>query len=201
MDGKRTLDVVLATTALVMTSPLLALSAVAVKLDSRGPAIYRGVRVGRNAREFHIFKLRTMKVDADRVGPPITVADDGRITCVGRVLRRTKLDELPQLWNVVVGDMSLVGPRPEHPDFVRQYTPEQMEVLSVRPGVTGPAAMQFADEGQLLKGDAQSAYLTVVMPQKLRLDLDYVRDHSVAGDLRILLRTGLFVIRRTLRLA
>lgn len=196
---KRALDVVLAAGALVMSSPLIGLSALAVKLDSPGPAIYRGLRVGRGGREFHIYKLRTMTLGADQQGPAITVAQDGRVTRIGRLLRRSKLDELPQLWNVVLGDMSLVGPRPEHPDYVKHYTPEQKEVLSVRPGMTGPAAMQFADEERLLLGDAQSTYITHVMPQKLELDLDYVRHRSLLGDLRILVETGLFVLRRIFR--
>lgn len=196
MDAKRAIDAVLAGTALVMTSPLIALSALAVKIDSRGPAIYRGVRVGRDGREFNIYKLRTMRTGADRQGPAITVSGDDRITRVGRLLRGIRFDELPQLWNVVVGDMSLVGPRPEHPEYVKQYTAEQREVLTVRPGITGTTAIRFADEGKLLTDDAQSSYVSVVMPQKLALDLDYVRHRTLAGDFRILGETVLFVIRR-----
>ncbi len=147
---KRTFDVAGALIGLVVTSPFVLLAAVAVKLESPGPAFYRGARVGLDGRPFNVIKLRSMRVGADREGPSVTVAADPRVTRVGRVLRRSKVDELPQLINVVRGDMSLVGPRPEHPDYVRLFTPEQKAVLSVRPGITGPAAIAYIDEEALL---------------------------------------------------
>jgi len=201
MDAKRALDVAVAGPALLLISPLIGLFTLLVKAESPGPGIYSGLRVGRDGREFHIYKIRTMLADADRTGPAITVSEDRRVTRVGGFLRRTKMDELPQLWNVLAGDMSLVGPRPEHPEYVRQYTPEQREVLAVRPGITGPAVLQFVDEAALLTGDAQKTYVTVVMPRKLELDLEYVRNHSFARDLNILVKTAGLVARRALRLA
>jgi len=133
---KRAFDVVAASLGLAMTSPLIVAAAIAVKLESKGPAFYSGPRVGRDGRVFKIHKLRTMRAGADATGPAVTAADDVRVTALGRWLRWTKADELPQLLNVVKGEMSLVGPRPEHPDFVRHYTPEQRRLLSVRPGLT-----------------------------------------------------------------
>src|SRR5436309_3930814 len=133
---KRAFDLAIAIPALVLVSPVIGVAALAVRLDSRGSAFYRGERIGLEGRPFRILKLRSMAPGADRVGPAVTIAGDPRITRVGRVLRRTRLDELPQLWNVIRGDMSLVGPRPEHPDYVRLYTPEQRRVLTVRPGIT-----------------------------------------------------------------
>src|SRR5450759_1572319 len=122
---KRAIDLTLAIPGLILVSPLIAVAAAAVKLESRGPAFYHGLRMGRDGREFRIVKLRSMSAGADRIGPAVTSADDLRITRVGRVLRRTRLDELPQLWNVIWGEMSLVGPRPEYPEYVKLYTPEQ----------------------------------------------------------------------------
>jgi lipopolysaccharide/colanic/teichoic acid biosynthesis glycosyltransferase len=195
---KRLLDVAVAGVALAITSPVLAASAIAVKLESPGPAIYRGKRAGKDGKEFHILKLRTMRVDPS--GPGVTAGDDPRITRVGRFLRRTKIDELPQLWNVLKGDMSLVGPRPEDPKYVAHYTPEQRQVLSVQPGITGPTALAFIDEEDLLRGgDPEVTYVEKLMPRKLAVDLDYVRGHSFAGDLRILARTALAVARRPFR--
>jgi lipopolysaccharide/colanic/teichoic acid biosynthesis glycosyltransferase len=194
---KRTFDVVVATVGLVVTSPLVALGAVAVKLESPGPAFYRSARVGRGGQPFDMYKLRTMRVNADREGPAVTGARDPRVTSVGRFLRRTKMDELPQLLNVLLGDMSLVGPRPEAPDFVRYYTPEQQRVLSVRPGMTGPAAIAYIDEEQMLgETDAEARYIKSVMPQKLAIDLEYMQSSSFAGDLKILARTIWLIVRR-----
>jgi lipopolysaccharide/colanic/teichoic acid biosynthesis glycosyltransferase len=194
---KRAIDLTLAIPGLILVSPLLAVAAVAIKLESPGPGLYRGVRVGRDGRQFRIVKLRSMSAGADQSGPAVTRAGDPRITRVGRFLRRTKLDELPQLWNVIRGDMSLVGPRPEHPDYVRLYTPDQRRVLSVRPGITSQTSLTFHDEERMLaeKG-GQSAYAEVLLPQKLALDLEYVEHRSVGGDLRILGQTFVFALSR-----
>ena len=183
---KRAFDFVVALIGTVLTSPIVLVCAIAVKLDSPGPALYHGVRVGRGGKEFRIHKLRTMRAAAGR---SVTAADDPRITRVGRALRRTKLDELPQLWNVAVGEMSLVGPRPEDPAFVARYTPEQRALLAVRPGITGPAALAFLDEEALLAGRDESAYVDDVMPRKLALELDYLKRATFASDLAILLKT------------
>src|SRR6266446_3036452 len=169
---KRGFDLLVALLGLVVTSPIVAVAAVAARLDSPGPAFYSGPRVGRNGAVFRIHKLRTMAAGAEVRGPAVTAGDDPRITRVGRVLRRTKLDELPQLLNVVKGEMSLVGPRPEHPAYVEGYTAEQRRLLSVRPGMTGPAALAFIDEEETLRGlNPEDRYVTDVMPQKLALEL------------------------------
>lgn len=196
---KRLIDLVVSGAALVMTSPILLAAAIAVKVETPGPALYSGRRVGKDGRTFRIYKLRTMLPGADQLGPAVTAGDDSRITTVGRFLRRTKIDELPQLLNVLKGEMSLVGPRPEHPEFVARYTPDQRRVLTIRPGMTGPAALAFVDEEELLRGaDPEAAYLANVLPQKLAVDLEYVESASVPGDLRILGRTLLVVARRVL---
>lgn len=185
---KRALDLCIAIPGLVMTSPLLAAAAIAVKLDSRGPVFYRGRRVGKDGREFDILKLRSMTAGGG--GPAVTSAGDPRITRVGRFLRRTKLDELPQLWNVTRGEMSLVGPRPEDPRYVKLYTEEQLRVLTVRPGITSPTSLAFRnEEAMLAEGGGVSAYAQDVMPRKLAMDLDYVEHRSFAGDVAILART------------
>ena len=195
---KRVFDVAVGVAAAVMTSPIVAAAAIAVKLDSRGPALYSGPRVGRGGMVFRMHKLRTMRTGADTAGPAVTAGDDTRITRVGRFLRRTKIDELPQLWNVVAGDMSLVGPRPEHPRYVERYTPEQRRLLSVRPGITGPATVAFVDEETMLSGgDGESLYLADVMPRKLALELAYLDRASFASDLGVLVKTALAVGRRS----
>jgi lipopolysaccharide/colanic/teichoic acid biosynthesis glycosyltransferase len=194
---KRALDVAVSAVLLSVLSPLLALLAVLVRLTSPGPALHRARRVGRGGHEFTMYKLRTMRRDAASTGPGITGRGDARITSLGRALRRTRLDELPQLWNVLRGDMSLVGPRPEDPRFVARYTPEQRTVLSVRPGITGPAQLAYRDEERLLPAEAtEDAYARDVLPAKLAIDLAYVRRPSLLRDLAVLARTLAGVVRR-----
>lgn len=194
---KRAFDFAVSGLGLVMTSPIILAAAIAVKLDSGGPAFYKGPRVGRDGRIFQIYKLRTMQVGAERKGPAVTSAGDQRVTAVGRLLRRTKADELPQLLNVLRGDMSLVGPRPEHPEYVKHYPPDQRDSLKVRPGMTGPSSLAFIDEETLLEGgDPESTYLEQIMPRKLALDSEYVRTATFGGDLRILLKTARLVVLR-----
>ena len=195
---KRAFDVVVSALGIVVTSPVVLVAAIAVRLGSPGPPFYHGERVGQDGRTFRIHKLRTMRPAA--TGPLVTAADDPRITGVGRFLRRTKLDELPQLFNVLKGDMSLVGPRPEDPKYVAMYTPEQRRVLAVRPGITGPAVLAFINEEDLLRGgEAESTYVTAVMQRKLAVDLDYIANASFGGDLRILATTFSRVLRRMVR--
>lgn len=195
---KRGFDVAVSAAGLVLLSPVILAAALAVKLNSPGSAFYGGTRVGKDGRTFRILKLRTMRPQAG--GPAVTAGDDPRITSVGRLLRRTKIDELPQLFNVLKGDMSLVGPRPEDPKYVALYTPEQRAVLSVRPGITGPAVLAFIDEEEQLKGgDPESAYVANVMPQKLAADLRYVQTATFSGDLSILGRTFVTVVTRAVR--
>jgi len=192
---KRALDVAISAAFLVVLSPVMAAIAIAVYLSDPGPIIFRGRRIGRYGRPFAIFKYRSMR-QRTVPGAAITVGRDPRVTSVGRVLRATKLDELPQLVNVLRGDMSLVGPRPEAPEYVEKYTPEQREVLNVRPGITGPSQVAFRHEEELLVGpDPEWYYLTTVMPAKLAIDREYARNASVWLDLRILARTAISLVR------
>jgi lipopolysaccharide/colanic/teichoic acid biosynthesis glycosyltransferase len=194
---KRAFDFTATLIGLVVTSPVVLAAMIAVKLGSPGPAFYSGPRVGRNGALFQIHKLRSMRVGADATGPAVTAGDDLRVTGVGRLLRRTKIDELPQLFNVLKGEMSLVGPRPEHPDYVKHYTVEQRRLLAVRPGMTGPSALAFIDEEDELRGaHPESVYLNEVMPKKLALELRYVEHATFGTDLAILLKTAALVLRR-----
>ena len=196
---KRVFDIALAIPASLIAAPIVAVSALLVRLDSRGPVFYRGWRTGLGGRPFRIYKLRTMEADADTAGPEITRANDQRVTRIGRMLRRTKIDELPQLFNVLTGHMSLVGPRPEHPNYVRLYTPEQRRVLEVKPGMTSLASILYADEQDLLVGDnAEKTYVDVVMPEKLEIDRRYVEGQSLRTDFVILLRTARLMLTRSL---
>ena len=192
--AKRLFDLIAAAAGLLLLSPLLLIVALAVKLDSPGPVFFRQVRVGRHGREFRIHKFRTMRqaVGGEASAPQITVGADPRITRVGALLRRTKLDELAQLIDVLRGEMSLVGPRPEVPRYVAQYPDRFRErVLSVRPGITDPASLAFRDEGALLAraGDPERAYVDVVLPAKLELSVRYIERASFASDLRLIAAT------------
>ncbi|REJ78528.1 MAG: sugar transferase [Acidobacteria bacterium] len=185
----RQYEVALACFGLVVISPLLFLAAVLIKLGSRGPVLFRQERVGLNGKKFTMFKLRTMTVA--KSGPKITSADDVRVTFVGRYLRRSKVDELPELWNVLRGDMSFVGPRPEVPEFVDLNDPEWVEVLEHRPGITDPVTLRLRNEEALLARvtDKERFYREVIQPYKLRGYLRFVRDKSWKTDLRIGART------------
>lgn len=196
--AKRAMDVSLSLLALPLAVPLMALIALAVKLDSPGPVWFRQERVGRAGRLFLIHKFRTMRV-TDGTGPLVTASHDARITRVGRWLRRTKLDELPQLIDVLNGDMSLVGPRPEVPRYMALYAePVRQQILSLRPGITDRAAIEFRDEERLLAAaaDPERAYVEQVMPIKQRYYLDYVARRSLAGDVGILIDTLRAVLGR-----
>ena len=188
---KRTFDIVFAAVLVVLLSPLLLVFALAVALTSPGGAFFRQVRVGMGGREFKLMKFRSMRPGSEAKGQLTIGGRDPRITGVGYFLRKTKLDELPQLWNVLTGDMSVVGPRPEVPNYVALYTAEQRRVLSVRPGITGMASLDYIDENELLARatDPEQAYIGEVMPAKLALDLRYVREQSFLLDLRIILTT------------
>jgi lipopolysaccharide/colanic/teichoic acid biosynthesis glycosyltransferase len=196
--AKRLFDVIVSAAALVTLSPLLVALALLIKLDDGGPVFYRGARVGRGGRMFRVLKFRTMRVDAEAIGGASTAADDVRITRVGHWLRRSKLDELPELVNVLTGDMSLVGPRPEVERYVRLMSAEERSVLSVRPGLTDWATLWNADEGAVLAGasDPEKTYLELIRPEKIRLQLEYVRRRSFWIDLVILVQTlGAIVLR------
>ena len=188
---KRVFDLVLASLGLLALSPCLVAVGVAIKLSSPGPIFYRGERAGLHGGLFRIFKFRTMIVDAERKGPSSTCEDDPRITSVGSFLRRHKLDELPQLINVVRGDLSLVGPRPQFKWAVDLYNGEERRLLTVRPGITDYASIRFRNESEILKGstDPDQDYMEKIHPEKVRLGLEYVRRHSLWIDLRLILAT------------
>jgi lipopolysaccharide/colanic/teichoic acid biosynthesis glycosyltransferase len=194
--AKRALDVAASAAGLAVLGPALLGIGAAVRLGSPGPALFRQERVGKDGRSFRILKFRTMTADAPGRGPEITRGGDARVTPLGRVLRRAKLDELPQLWNVLVGDMSLVGPRPEVPRYVERYTPEQRRVLSIRPGITDWASIAYANEEEVLARypDLERAYVEEVMPRKLELNLQYLARRSLRTDLEILWQTARTVL-------
>jgi lipopolysaccharide/colanic/teichoic acid biosynthesis glycosyltransferase len=188
---KRVFDMLFALILLLLLLPILTLFALAVAVSSPGGAFFRQERVGRKGKLFRLLKFRTMRIGSEAQGQLTIGGRDPRITGVGYFLRRTKLDELPQLWNVLTGDMSIVGPRPEVPRYVALYSPEQRAVLSVRPGITGMASIDYIDENELLarSADPERAYVEEVMPAKLALDLKYVQQRSFGLDLRIILST------------
>ncbi len=187
------MDVAIASFALLILSPLFALLALLVKLSSPGPVFHRGERVGKEGRLFRIYKFRTMRADA--AGPRITGAGDARITRIGGWLRRTKLDELPQLINVIAGEMLLVGPRPEDPEYVALYTPEQRALLDYPPGITSAASLQYRDEERILAGDDwERRYRDEVMPAKLAIELVYAKNRSLATDIGVIVRTIIALI-------
>jgi lipopolysaccharide/colanic/teichoic acid biosynthesis glycosyltransferase len=195
--AKRTFDTALAATALVVLSPVIGAIAIAIKAGSAGPLLYRGKRVGLDGRQFNMLKFRTMVVNADQIGGSSTPEDDPRVTPIGKKLRRYKLDELPQLWNVVAGQMSFVGPRPQVKWAVDLYTPEERAILGVRPGITDEASLKFSNEAEILKGskDPDKDYIEKIHPEKMRLSLEYVRNRSFSGDLSIIARTAGAIIK------
>ncbi len=193
---KRAFDLIFSAVGLVLLAPLLVALAFLVKLGTRGPVFYRGVRVGWREKPFRIFKFRTMVVDAEKLGGASTPGDDPRVTPVGRLLRKYKLDELPQLFNVMKGEMSLVGPRPQVPWAVAQYTQDERAVLHVRPGITDYASVRFRDEGEILRGsqNPDKDYFEKIHPEKMRLSLEYIRKQSLWLDCQILAMTLAAVI-------
>lgn len=195
--ARRTLDVLLASAGLLVLSPLLAATALLIKVSSRGPVLFKQRRVGRGGEPFTILKFRTMRTDAESVGGQLTIGTDPRVTKVGAVLRAWKLDELPQLINVVRGEMAVVGPRPEVPRYVDLYTREQRRVLSVRPGLTDPASVTFRSEGELLANhdDPERAYIEEIMPRKLALNLEYIDQRRLGTDFGVMWDTLKAVVR------
>ncbi len=186
-QGKRAFDILLAAVGLVILSPLLGLIALAIRLTSPGPVFYASPRIGSGGNLFKMIKFRTMVPDADTLGPLVTAGDDPRITGIGRALRRTKLDELPTLWNVLTGDMSIVGPRPENPKSVALYTEAQKRVWDVKPGITSLATLKYRDEESFLAGatDLDATYFQI-MQDKLALELEYIQRQSFWLDVRII---------------
>ena len=187
---KRIFDIILSLFGLIILLPFMLIIAIFIKLDSKGPIFFRQVRVTKGGKEFKIFKYRTMKVGSDKYSQ-ITVGKDGRITKIGSFLRKYKLDEIPQLINVFIGDMSLVGPRPEVPKYVALYTDEQKEILKVRAGITDYASIEFSDENNLLalEEDSEKAYIEKIMPKKIELNKKYLSEISILADIKIILLT------------
>ena len=188
---KRLFDIVASGLGLIVLSPLFIILAIWIKLDSKGPVFYRQVRVGYNNKDFRIFKFRSMRVGADK-GSLVTIGGhDPRVTRSGCFIRKFKFDELPQLINVFLGDMSLVGPRPEVRHYVDYWTPEQMHVLDVRPGITDPASIKFRNENELMERteDPEKYYVEVIMQEKIKLYLEYVEKHSFFYDLGLIFKT------------
>ena len=188
---KRIFDFICSTLGLIVLSPVLFAIAIKIKTGSDGPVFFKQIRVGEKNNEFEILKFRTMVVDAEKLGRQITVGNDNRITKIGAFLRKYKLDELPQLINVFKGDMSLVGPRPEVPRYVKLYNEEQKKVLQVKPGITDLASIRYRDENELL-GEADNPddfYINTIMPDKLALNLEYIHKNNVFFDIYIILKT------------
>lgn len=200
--AKRLFDVVFSCLGLVVTAPLMLVMAVLIKLADGGGVFYRAVRVGRFGKPFRIFKFRTMVVNAEKLGGPSTPDDDPRITKVGRFIRKYKLDELPQLINVLKGEMSFVGPRPEVQMYVDLYSEEGKAILGARPGITDWASLWNSDEGAILAGspDPEKAYLELIRPEKIRLQLEYVRKRTFWIDIGIIFQTvGAIIFRSSNR--
>ena len=188
---KRIFDVAVSALGLIICSPLLLVISLLVLFTSRGGVFFKQIRIGKDAREFKIFKFRTMVKDAEKISGSLTIGKDKRITKIGHFLRGTKLDELPQLINVFFGDMSFVGPRPEVPKYVALYTPAQRELLRLRPGITDLASIKYISESALLaqSDDPEQTYIQVIMQEKLQLNLLYLDSVSVLNDIKIILRT------------
>ncbi|MFK8110702.1 MAG: sugar transferase [Rubripirellula sp.] len=194
--AKRIMDLLVSSLGIVILSPFLIMIAIAVRVTSPGPVLFRQTRVGRNLEAFQILKYRTMVVDAEKLGLQITAGADPRITWVGRILRKSKLDELPQLFNVLKGEMSLVGPRPEVPKYVEMFRDEFQRILVVRPGVTDLASIKYRDESEILSEaeDPEQAYIDQVLPDKLKLSEEYALHSSIALDFWILWKTFLRIL-------
>jgi len=188
---KRTVDILGALIGLIVLSPVILMGAVLIKWEDGGPVFYRGYRVGRYGKPFRMFKFRSMVTNADKIGGSSSADNDPRITVTGRILRKYKLDELPQLINVLIGQMSLVGPRPEVQEYVDLYTAEEEVILSLRPGITDWASLWNSDEGALLAGydDPDKAYLELIRPTKIRLQLAYAGKHGFWTDMSIIFAT------------
>jgi lipopolysaccharide/colanic/teichoic acid biosynthesis glycosyltransferase len=195
---KRISDFTLSLLGIIILLPLLVIISLLIIFDSPGGILYLQTRVGKNNKDFRLFKFRTMKTDSDKKGLLTVGNTDSRITRTGLWLRKYKLDELPQLFNVLLGDMSLVGPRPEVRKYVELYSPEQKNVLSVKPGITDNASIEYADENELLSKqlDPEKFYISEIMPAKLKINLEYISNQRVAEDFRIILKTFIRIFKK-----
>lgn len=188
---KRIFDIIMSLIGIIILSPLLIIVSIAIKISSPGNILFLQKRVGKNGEEFNIYKFRTMVSNAEKLGKQITVGNDSRITKVGAFLRKFKIDELPQLFNVFNGDMSFVGPRPEVPKYVALYTKEQRKVLSIRPGITDMASLRYRDENDILGkvDNPEEYYINVIMQDKLKLNLEYIEKSNIIFDISLILKT------------
>lgn len=188
---KRIFDIIFSLLGIILLLPILIIISIIIKLTSKGPILFTQVRVGKNKANFKILKFRTMVIDAEKIGRQITVGHDPRITSIGRILRKYKLDELPQLFNVLLGQMSFVGPRPEVPKYTNFYNEQQSQVLKVKPGITDYASIKYSDENAILgvSEDPEKIYITQVMPDKLSINLEYIARRSVLEDMKIIFLT------------
>lgn len=195
---KRLFDIMFGMTVILVFHPVLWIVVVIIKLYDMGPVFYKAPRTGRHGKQFRMYKFRTMVVNADKIGPSSTTRSDVRITPIGRFLRKTKLDEIPQFLNVINGTMSIVGPRPDVKSFTDLFTEEEKAILTVKPGITDYASIHFNDEGSILEGsdDPDKTYMEVIWPEKKRLQLKYVNEHSFLTDIKIIWLTLLAVIKK-----
>ena len=186
----RFLEFIIALFGLLFLSPILFIIALLIKMDSRGPVFYRAVRIGYKGKAITVFKFRTMRHNINNSGPPVTTQKDDRITLVGRILRNTKLDEFPQLINVLKGDMRFVGPRPEDPDIVKRYSTEQRKILDYRPGITSPASIKYRNEETSISPDRwEEIYFGEILPDKISLDLNYFRNAGFWSEMMVIFET------------
>lgn len=188
---KRIFDFVASLIGIIIISPILTIVAICIKLDSKGKVLFLQKRIGKKGKPFNIYKFRTMVSDAEKLGKQITIGKDSRITRVGAFLRKYKIDELPQLFNVLKGDMSLVGPRPEVPKYVDLYTEEERKVLEVRPGITDLASLRYSDENEILGKveNPEEYYINVIMKDKLKLNLEYIEKSNIIFDIYLIIKT------------
>lgn len=194
---KRIFDLLVSFFAIILLSPFFIIVSLLIKMDSKGPVIFKQVRVGKNEKPFEIYKFRTMVVDAEKLGKQITVGNDNRITKIGGFLRKFKLDELPQLFNVFKGDMSFVGPRPEVPKYTNLYTEEQKKVFKVRPGITDYASIKYRNENEILgkSKNPEKTYIEEVMQDKLKINLMYMKKRSIMEDFKIICETCIKILK------
>ena len=196
--AKRAIDISFSLVGLIVLTPVFLVVLILIKIDSPGPVFYKQIRVGKDGKEFFIYKFRKMYHSQNIKGPNVTITNDVRLTKFGRVLMKHKIDELPQIWNVLKGDMSIVGPRPELPCFVKLYTEEQWEILKVRPGITDYATIDYIDEGELLgqSKDPEKFYIEMLMGKKLVQNTKYINEMSVYTDIKIIFATLSKIFRR-----
>lgn len=194
---KRLFDIIFSFLGLLFLLPVFLIIAVAIKLDSKGSVFFKQIRVGKDGKEFKIYKFRTMVEDAEKKGMRITVDGDKRITKLGYFLRKYKIDELPQLINVLLGDMSFVGPRPEVPKYVAMYDEDQRSILRIRPGITDIASIEYRDENSLLvkSNNPEETYIREIMPRKIKLNIEYLKRMSIVYDIKLIFRTILVVVK------